>query len=72
MMEITEESDGMEARIAASEEGDRIQVEIRRLERDGRFSEAENLTHAWEKADLGSETWGDCYLRLTRIKVARR
>lgn len=66
-MNITKESDDMEAQIAAREEGERIHAKIRKLESLGRFSESENLTHAWESADLGSDTWGECYLRLVGL-----
>ncbi|MHC4435056.1 MAG: hypothetical protein ACYTBS_24735 [Planctomycetota bacterium] len=66
-MNITKKSDGEEAHEAAAREGDRIQKKIRQLESVGRFSEAESLQSDWEKADLESETWGECYLKLSEL-----
>lgn len=66
---ITNESDGTEARIAAHKEGERIQAEIRELEAKGMFGAAEMLQARWEREDLRSETWGECYLRLINVRV---
>ena len=66
-MSITKQSDGEEAHEAAAREGDRIQKKIRNLEAAGKFSEAESLQIDWEKADLESETWGECYLKLAEL-----
>lgn len=65
---ITHKSDGENARIAAAREAERIQREIRHLESQGMFGAAERLQAEWERADLGSETWGECYLLLLGVK----
>jgi len=61
---ITRKTDNEAAREAAAREGERIDKEIRRLATAGLWGESEHLTLQRERADLGSETWGDCYLRL--------
>jgi hypothetical protein len=64
---ITPQCDDYNARVAAAEEANRLQEKVRRLEAQGRWSEAEALAIAWEDADRGSDTWGETSLKLVEL-----